>query len=174
MQGGKRGCEVSYKNVVTRIDPIFMHEGDNEEVQEHKVTTEIDMDGIRIEEVSIGGLHNSLQKLGFDKVISSSNMGYAGGIIVTWRKDRMNITLSSKEEQSIHLRIRILTGEKWMFTFIYASPNVDMTSRLWDNLKNRARNIRSPWILAVYFNETAYANNNKFGVQASHRKCMAF
>ncbi|CAL5205556.1 unnamed protein product [Lathyrus oleraceus] len=119
-------------------------------------------------------LHSSLQKLGFDKVISSSNMGYAGGIIVTWRKHRMNITLSSKEEQSTHLRIRILTGEKWMFTFIYASPNVDMRSRLWDNLKNRARNIRSPWFLDGYFNETAYANENKFGVQASHRKCMAF
>ncbi|CAK8571584.1 unnamed protein product [Lathyrus sativus] len=41
-------------------------------------------------------LHNTLQKLGFDEVISSSNMGYAGGTLVAWHKDRMNITLSAK------------------------------------------------------------------------------
>lgn len=49
-------------------------------------------------------------KLEFDETISTSNSGYSGGIIVAWCKNRLNVTLCSKEDQFSHLRIKLLTG----------------------------------------------------------------
>ncbi|KAH0712445.1 hypothetical protein KY289_008404 [Solanum tuberosum] len=73
--------------------------------------------------------------LKFDTHIQSAANGLFGGIIIMW-KERIvkidNLTIPSK---GIHVMVKVLPNlNSWLFSAIYASPNINMRMNLYDEL----------------------------------------
>lgn len=62
-----------------------------------------------------------LKKLGFDDIVSNSNDGYAGGIIVAWKSYRVQIELVLHSDQFLHMRVIQANGNDWYFTVVCES-----------------------------------------------------
>jgi hypothetical protein len=60
--------------------------------------------------------------LGFDGLCATDVNGFAGGIIVGWRKEDMKVQLVDRSFQYKHLKVSYKDGRDWLFTPIYASP----------------------------------------------------
>jgi hypothetical protein len=86
------------------------------------------------------------------------------GFQVVWKEECMKVELQFKKFQFIHA----------YFTPIYASPNDDNRRVLWEDLKNIAASMHSPWMLAGDFNDIASEEEKKGGVVVSIRKCNIF
>ncbi|MCH86446.1 hypothetical protein A2U01_0007303, partial [Trifolium medium] len=106
--------------------------------------------------------------------IATENRGYAGGIVVAWKKDNMNVTLCCKKFQYMHLKVNVMGGCDWYFTPIYASPNEDNRKSLWEDLKLIADSMQEPWMIAGDFNDIVCANEKKNGAPVSLRRCNNF
>jgi hypothetical protein len=100
--------------------------------------------------------------------------GYAGGILVAWKKDYLEVDVCRRNFQYIHLRIKYPNGDWWFFTPIYASPLEARRNALWNELKNLARSIFEPWLLAGDFNDIVSPDEKRGGASASRRKCAIF
>jgi hypothetical protein len=74
----------------------------------------------------------------------------------------------------MHLRIKYPNEGWWFLTPVYASPNKNTRSLLWEELKKIALPMNDPWLLAGDFNDIACAEEKRGGVIASSRKCSIF
>ncbi|WJX47132.1 hypothetical protein P8452_33857 [Trifolium repens] len=119
-------------------------------------------------------LRRSCQLLGYDEFVATDVEGYAGGILVAWKKDYFTVDVCIKSIQYIHLRVKYPNRDWWFFTSIYASPIETKRNILWNDLKSLARNIHEPWLLAGDFNDIVCAGEKKGGASASIRKCNTF
>lgn len=48
--------------------------------------------------------------------------GYAGEIAMAWNFEKVEVTISNKHLQFIHVKIKYVGGEDWFFTPVYVSP----------------------------------------------------
>jgi hypothetical protein len=112
--------------------------------------------------------------LGYDGFSATEVNGYAGGIVVAWKEDHINVDICKKKIQFMHLRVHYPNGRYWFFTPIYASPNEENRRILWDDLKHIADSMQDPWMLAGDFNDIACAAEKKGGAPISIRKCNKF
>jgi hypothetical protein len=119
-------------------------------------------------------LRRSCKLLGFDEFIATDVEGYAGGILVAWKKDYLEVDVCRRNFQYIHLRIKYPNGDWWFFTPIYASPLETRRNALWNELKTLARSIFEPWLLAGDFNDIVSPDEKRGGASASRRKCAIF
>lgn len=79
-----------------------------------------------------------------------------------------------KNDQFIHVRVKIKDCTEWHFTAIYASPQENTRRLLWEELKNLAATITDPWMLAGDFNDLADSSDKKGGAPVSVRRCRNF
>lgn len=112
--------------------------------------------------------------LGFEGFISSEVRGFARGIVVVWKENYANISLISKGFQHIHLKVDSQIDGEWFFTLIYASPNDDTRSELWDELFLIASSCNGKWLVAGDFNDIASQDEKKGGAPINQRKCNIF
>jgi hypothetical protein len=119
-------------------------------------------------------LRRSCKLLGYEEFIATEVEGYAGGILVAWKKDDLTVDVCIKNFQYIHLRVKYPNGDWWFFTPIYASPIETKRNTLWNDMKQLARNINDPWLLAGDFNDIVNADEKRGGAVASIRKCNIF
>jgi hypothetical protein len=119
-------------------------------------------------------LRRTFSLLGYDGFIATNVEGFSGGIVVVWKEECMKVELQFKKFQFIHLQVCYLNGINWFFTPIYASPNDDNRRVLWEDLKNIAASMHSPWMLAGDFNDIASEEEKKGGAVVSIRKCNIF
>ncbi|MCI31671.1 hypothetical protein A2U01_0052883, partial [Trifolium medium] len=101
-------------------------------------------------------LRRTFELLGFDDFLATEVNGYAGGIVVVWKKDFITATLCSKKFQYIHMKVSYPCMKEWFFTAVYASPNEDNRRILWEDLNQIANNMREPWMVAGDFNDIAW------------------
>ncbi|MCH79376.1 endonuclease/exonuclease/phosphatase family protein [Trifolium medium] len=119
-------------------------------------------------------LRRTFQLLGYEGFVASEVNGYAGGIIVAWKEDSINVQLGMKKFQFLHMRVQLLNKQQWFFTAIYASPNEENRRTMWEDLKNIADSMNCPWLLAGDFNDIACAAGKKGGAPVSIRRCNLF
>lgn len=112
--------------------------------------------------------------LGFEGFISSEVRGFAGGIVVAWKESYANITLIAKSFQHIHLKVVSSLDGEWFFTPIYASPNDDTRSELWEEPFSIASSCNGKWLVAGDFNDIANQDEKKGGASINQRKCNIF
>ncbi|WJX64016.1 hypothetical protein P8452_48843 [Trifolium repens] len=112
--------------------------------------------------------------LGYDDYVASEGQGFAGGIIVAWKKDYIQVDVIVKKFQFIHMKVNYTGGRWWYFIAIYASPNESNRSNLWNDLKVIAGNMTEAWIIAGDFNDIMSEDEKRGGVRASIRRCSKF
>ncbi|GAU32701.1 hypothetical protein TSUD_145750 [Trifolium subterraneum] len=112
--------------------------------------------------------------LGYDEMLTTENRGYTGGIVVAWKKENINVTLTSKKFQFMHLKVQFPNGRDWYFTPVYASPNEENRRVLWEDLKNIAARMEDSRLLAGDFNDIMFSTEKKGGAPVSVRKCNNF
>jgi hypothetical protein len=119
-------------------------------------------------------LRRTFELLGFDDFAATEVRGYAGGIVVVWKKDKITVDVCKQSFQYLHLRVKYPNDEWWYLTPIYASPIESNRSLLWDDLKDIAQHMKEPWLLAGDFNDILCVEEKRGGVTASRRKCKIF
>jgi hypothetical protein len=119
-------------------------------------------------------LRKTFQLLGFDGFLAAQVIGYAGGIVVGWRKEDMTVENIQLKFQHMLLKVKFNNGKNWLFSPVYASPNEENRKLLWDDLRLIARHMAEAWMLAGDFNEIAYPSEKKGGLNASSKKCCKF
>lgn len=112
--------------------------------------------------------------MGFQNFVSVENAGYARGIMVACKDDKMKISLVTKEDHFIHLEVENIHGEVWMFTIVYASPQDNRRRCLWESMKNIVGAMNKPWLVTGDFNDIVCASEKKGGGPVSIRKCNLF
>lgn len=98
-------------------------------------------------------LSKSFSKLGFDDFAYANCQGFAGGIIVTWKKKQIFIQVEKIDLQYLHLSISTGKEANWWFTPVYASPKDELRTKLWEDLSNIANNMTKSWLVAGDFND---------------------
>ncbi|WJX12066.1 hypothetical protein P8452_02605 [Trifolium repens] len=119
-------------------------------------------------------LRRTFELLGFDDFVATEVRGYAGGIVVAWKRNKITVDVCKKGFQYIHLRVNYPNDKWWFLTPIYASPIESNRNLLWDELKDIAHHMNESWLLAGDFNDILCADEKRGGVTASRRKCNIF
>ena len=90
--------------------------------------------GHRVEEVS--------SSLGFDNMCHFDAFSFRGGIWILWNEDNIMLNILSVIEQSINVFIQVCPANplsSWIFSAIYASPELDKRLILWNELSSICR-----------------------------------
>ncbi|XP_075658740.1 uncharacterized protein LOC142628551 [Castanea sativa] len=102
-------------------------------------------------------------RLPFDEAIHTETIGYAGGLWLLWKSDRVIVKPLATTEQEIHVSVKVRPSDsECIFSAVYASPRFNERCVLWNNLVNVASLHSSPWIIAGDFNEVL-ADDEKYG-----------
>jgi exonuclease III len=119
-------------------------------------------------------LRNTFMLLGFDNMHHSQCRGFAGGIVVAWKMNDVNMNVEITDFQFIHLTITFNGGPSWKFTAVYASPREELRMEGWRKLQNISQSMSGSWMIAGDFNDIASQEEKKGGAPASARKCNNF
>lgn len=74
-------------------------------------------------------LKRTFQLLGYDSMCCSAVRGFAGGILVAWRNNCLQVDILDIKFQFIHLKVAAQNTQPWYFTAVYASPHDDHVGR---------------------------------------------
>lgn len=94
---------------------------------------------------------------GFENVYHLDAIGFRGGIWVLWNERDTNLKILSVTNQAIYAFMQVSALNpffNWLFTMIYASPDLQSHLNLWDDLTTFANSHSFPWVLVGDFNET--------------------
>lgn len=108
-------------------------------------------------------LKRTFQLLGFDGFCCSNVNGFAGGIVVAWKTEVVQLVVVNITFQFIQLKVSYVGEPEWYLTALYASPNDEMRQQMWDDLVVIAQNMPSKWLLIGDFNDIAYGHEKKGG-----------
>ncbi|XP_019150780.1 PREDICTED: uncharacterized protein LOC109147628 [Ipomoea nil] len=97
---------------------------------------------------------NLASSLGFSNHFIVNPLGFAGGLLLFWKQDHVDLTILSSSSQSIHTKV--LNGTEEVFiTFDYVRPNLLAKCRFWEECKILSNNIQNPWIVLGDLNDIA-------------------
>ena len=102
----------------------------------------------------------------FDGAIHTNTIGYAGGLWVLWKPNKVEVSSLASTEQEIHIIVKVQPSNlSWLFTAVYTSPRSVARHILWNNLIKVADLHNMPWVIAGDFNEPLM-EDDKFGGRA--------
>ncbi|KAG8634680.1 hypothetical protein MANES_17G070550v8 [Manihot esculenta] len=108
--------------------------------------------------------------LGYENWIRVEAVGFSGGIWLLWSEDGFRIELVVTDPQFITVAINFSTGEKWLFSVVYASPDIYLRRKFWQSLSGENSLSISKWIVAGDFNsvvdsseQSGYSSSNPPG-----------
>jgi hypothetical protein len=119
-------------------------------------------------------LSKTFNLLGFDGMSYSDCRGYAGGIVVAWKKDEVKVNVEVIDFQFIHILMSFNDGPNWYFTAVYASPKEELRRDMWTKLIQMSMHINEGWLLAGDFNDIASQDEKSGGAPTSTRRCNNF
>jgi hypothetical protein len=98
-------------------------------------------------------LQRTFQILCFDGYLFADTNGFAGGVIVAWRKEVLMVPLISYHLQFLHLKVSFHGGRVFYFTPVYTSPQEEGRNGLWRELKHISNTMDGEWLIAGDFND---------------------
>ncbi|KAI9100928.1 hypothetical protein K1719_024052 [Acacia pycnantha] len=133
------------------------------------------LDMVVILEPRISGPHANrvIRNWGFAHSYRVEAEGFSGGIWLLWELDGLTVNVLERDEQYVHCNL-ILGGNNMIFTAVYASPNEQRRSRIWDLLHQKANLIVDPWLIAGDFNEIKSPLEQKGGGRINEHRCRKF
>ncbi|KAL8152224.1 hypothetical protein V2J09_009984 [Rumex salicifolius] len=114
------------------------------------------------------------KEIGFDGIVRAQAVGFKGGIWVLWRKDRVKLTVQDMFHQAVTLEVERAGEDSWVFSAIYASPQLNSRQELWDRLLGLKLDISKPWLLMGDFNETINMAERTGDSDCMRRRCDRF
>ncbi|KAK4708563.1 hypothetical protein R3W88_029488 [Solanum pinnatisectum] len=97
---------------------------------------------------------NLKNEFNFDDYLEVPAQGRAGGIVLMWLTNMVNVTLKRKDDQELHAMIQVFPHYfSWCFSVIYTSTNSYKRITLWNNLEDINSSFTGPWLIAGDFNE---------------------
>lgn len=122
--------------------------------------------GVRAESVS--------NNLGFDGIVRSDVVGYAGGIWCLWKRSSISIDVISTSKYCILLKVNPRAQSPWVLSIVYGS----LQERYREDLLNELREIQStyklPWCVAGDFNAVLHAHEKEGGGAFNQRAGQSF
>ncbi|KAG8661207.1 hypothetical protein MANES_02G220001v8 [Manihot esculenta] len=110
--------------------------------------------------------------LGYENWIRVEAIEFSDGIWLLWSEDGFRIELVVTDPQFITVAINFSTGEKWLFSVVYASLDIYLRRKLWQSLSGENSLSISKWIVAGDFNsvvdsseQSGYSSSNPPGAQ---------
>ncbi|PWA44555.1 hypothetical protein CTI12_AA523610 [Artemisia annua] len=100
--------------------------------------------------------------------------GYSAGIWLYWKKSEVNVDIIAYYSQHLTVKISRDGEESWIFSAIYASPDINKRQELWNNLSTFSESLKMPWLLVGDFNETTTLDERHDGTQDMQRRCDKF
>lgn len=99
--------------------------------------------------------------------------GFAGGIWMLWRSDRIQVVILDRNPQAMHCQVRqgLLC---WTLTAIYARPLPTRRKELWRYLRDKAEAISEPWVVLGDFNDILDPSEKQGGAPFDPRSSMEF
>ena len=91
-----------------------------------------------------------MPSLGFDKNYQVPAAGFAGGLWVFWKSNKINLEVVFSTSQLVNCSF--LQNNKLVFiTFVYVQPNPRHKDMFWKDLNNISVVISSPWTVDEMF-----------------------
>ena len=89
-----------------------------------------------------------IERLPFDRYITTNTIGYSGGLWILWKLDEVEVLPLSSIEQEIHATVKVHSSNlTWLLSAIYASPRLAERRILWENLKTVTHLHYLPWLM---------------------------
>lgn len=101
--------------------------------------------------------------LGYTGFCFAAGSGYAGGIIIAWKDQNLQIRVLKTTFQFIHVEINVNRDQVWFLSAVYASPHERDRKDLWEDLYEIAEGMQGDWLLAGDVNDIASASEKKGG-----------
>lgn len=92
--------------------------------------------------------------LGYTNHFIVDPLGFAGGLLLFWREDRIDLEIISHNSQAIHTKVNNRPGT-CLITFSYVRPNPLAKNRFWNYCKTIANAIQDPWMVIGDLNDIA-------------------
>lgn len=84
-------------------------------------------------------------------------------MVILWNHTIVNVHSFVRKSQEISATIEVISTQKsWLFTSIYASPNITLRSKVWENLIEQHASYIEPWLVGGDFNDIL-SQNEKIG-----------
>ncbi|XP_050280312.1 uncharacterized protein LOC126721302 [Quercus robur] len=128
-------------------------------------------------ETKIGGerAREISSRLSFDGAAHTDTIGYAGGLWMLWKSDKVEVSTLASTEQEIHVVVKVMnSNSSWLFTAIYASLRSAERHIFWDNLNKVAELHNMPWVVAGDFNEPLLDEDKYGGRVVSVNRSLLF
>lgn len=113
------------------------------------------------------------RRIGLQGCVRVEASGFSGGIWCLWNPARINISVVATTTDCVHLAINHNTPTEWFFTVVYASLQVHLRPRLWEELVSFSTSNSKPWCLAGDFNAILQEHEKEggapFNYQSSHQ-----
>ncbi|XP_015060445.1 uncharacterized protein LOC107006395 [Solanum pennellii] len=97
---------------------------------------------------------NLKHEFNFDDYLEVPAQGRAGGMVLMWLTNMVNVTLKRMDDQELHAMIQVFPHHfSWCFSAIYASTDSYKRNVLSNNLENLSSCFPGPWLVVGDFNE---------------------
>lgn len=77
------------------------------------------------------GLLRKADKKGFDLSFMVDPLGFAGGLLLVWNKDSINLAIVNHNSQAIHYEVKGLGNSMVHLSFPYVRPNKRAKEIFW-------------------------------------------
>lgn len=114
------------------------------------------------------------QRTGYNRVTQVEAVGFSGGIWMFWREDLVEVEVLPPSSQSISVIIRRPRERDWLFSAIYASPNLTNREELCEYMRGVSQAHNLPWLVAGDWNEVANAGEKQGGAPVRQNRCRKF
>ncbi|XP_021721528.1 uncharacterized protein LOC110689107 [Chenopodium quinoa] len=114
-------------------------------------------------------------RIGFSGQTRVDAQGFSGGIWLFWKNDEIEVTVLDNHSRHITVEIARRGEEPWVFSAIYANPDLTLRKDLWREMENLKNSINGPWLLGGDFNDTLHMSERSgAGGSEMIRRCQEF
>lgn len=113
-----------------------------------------------------------LNHIGYTDMLAVEACGFAGGIWLLWDCDRVDIVEVDMTDQLLSVMVRPPSGEPWLLSTIYASPQAMNRLTLWVYLSQLGTVVNLPWLLISDTNQSL-ESRDKVGGKPVNRQLAA-
>ncbi|XP_031108586.1 uncharacterized protein LOC116013065 [Ipomoea triloba] len=93
-------------------------------------------------------------RLGYNNNFIVKPLDFAGGFLLFWKNDQIDLDIICHNSQAIHTRVKNGNSDRFI-TFAYVRPNMLAKCRLWENCRTFSSSIQGSWIVLDDFNDIA-------------------
>lgn len=113
---------------------------------------------------------NVINRLGFDGEARVDAVGFSGGILCLWKRNRVAMDVLSTSQYCITLKVNPRSSNPWLLSIVYGSPQERFRDDLWDEMRSlhSAHNCL-PWCVIGDFNSVLHPHEKTSRGPFNHR-----